>query len=109
MTTIEMQRVLADVRYKDWYFAVKGEDPRAYLQLLWSGDNGFNCSSRKWPLSSHMCKSEIVQTAFLAVMTAEEHETRESFTYKQAAIFGPHFHVDKLAELCKQEGHIETR
>ena len=47
-----------------------------------------------------MTKSEIVQTAFLAVLTAAEHEIRETFKYHDAAIFGPHFNVDRLVTLA---------
>lgn len=47
-----------------------------------------------------MTRSELVQTAFLACLTAEEHECREGFLYKEQRIFGPHFNVDELAELA---------
>ena len=56
-------------------------------------------TGRKWQLSSHMTKSEIVQTAFKAALTVIEHELRASFTYKGRPILGPHFDVDKLWEL----------
>lgn len=53
--------------------------------------------SRWWPLSIHMCKTEIVQTAFLCVLKAEEHEIRETFRYKGKAPFHTHIDVDTLA------------
>ncbi len=56
--------------------------------------------SRKWRLSEHMTRSEVVQTALKAVLTAVEHEAREKFLYRGRAIFGPHFDVDELARLC---------
>jgi hypothetical protein len=56
--------------------------------------------SRKWLLSSHMTRSEIVQTCFKLALTAVEHRTRESFTYRGRRIFGPHFDVDALHQLC---------
>lgn len=97
MTPQERLAILADVQYKDWKFVV-GRSTRGepYLQLQWTGENGFPCTSRKWLLSDFMTKSELVQTAFKAVLTAEEHEARETFLYKQAAIFGPHFDVDAM-------------
>ena len=58
--------------------------------------------TRKWRLSPHMTKSEIVQTAFKLVLTSIEHEAREQFTYDGAAIFGPHFDVDILADMVKR-------
>jgi hypothetical protein len=61
---------------------------------------------RKWILSKHMTKSEVVTTAFKAVMTAEEHEIREKFRYGGRMIFGPHFNVDALHEVAHK---IEVR
>lgn len=57
-------------------------------------------AGRKWRLSKHMTDSEIVQTAFLAVRTAQEHELREQFKYKGYAIFNPHFDLDHLVKNC---------
>ncbi|MBN9477402.1 MAG: hypothetical protein ABS43_03730 [Bordetella sp. SCN 67-23] len=56
--------------------------------------------TRKWKLSTFMTRSELVQTAFKCVLTSVEHETREQFRYRGQAIFGPHFDVEALAELC---------
>jgi hypothetical protein len=95
--------ILKRVHYKDWTFEVHPTVDGAthyYLRVgfkhgdeLWHG--------RKWLLSPHMTDSEIVQTAFLAVKTAEEHETREQFTYLDAAVFGPHLDVDVLFEIAE--------
>lgn len=63
---------------------------------------------RKWMLSTHMTRSEVVQTAFKAIMSAEEHETREMFRYKGQAIFGPHFNVEALVKLAEQ-GQLDPR
>jgi hypothetical protein len=54
--------------------------------------------SRWWPLSTHMVKTEVVQTAFLCVLKAEEHEIRETFLYKERAVFNTHIAIDKLWE-----------
>ena len=61
----------------------------------------FLCKGRKWRLSEHMTKSEIVQTALKAVLAFEEHEVRENFKYRGQAIFDPHYDVDALYELRK--------
>lgn len=102
------EKDLADVRYKDWELRVKMDGTRPYLQVgFWEHDTTSPCgektyqSCRKWFLSPHMTKSEVVQTAFKAILSAEEHEVREKFTYKGKNIFGPHFHVDALAGLCE--------
>jgi len=64
---------------------------------------------RKWLLSQYMTKGEIVQTAFKAVLTAMEHEIRETFTYKGASIFDPHYDIDKLLELRQSSDAIKER
>jgi len=86
---------------------------RPYLQVVFMGrctDTGEICrqTGRKWYLSPFMTKSEVVQTALKAVLTAEEHEARESFRYRGSAIFGPHFDVDSLVKLYEDK-HLEHR
>lgn len=105
MKPYEMQNVLDEVQYKDWEFFVfplgDGEaDSKAFLRVQFMADGKVQ-KGRKWLLSSHMTKSEIVQTAMKAVLTALEHEAREEFTYKGETIFGPHFDVEALCELAK--------
>ena len=107
--------VLRSVRYKDWEFFVPADE--SYLQVRFSAlqlrsDGRWveptTWHGRKWRLSAHMTRSEIVQTAFMAVLVCEEHECRESFKYRGEAVFGPHFNVDSLVKLCEQ-GQIEVR
>ncbi|MGA9769189.1 MAG: hypothetical protein WBV94_09120 [Blastocatellia bacterium] len=57
--------------------------------------------TRKWLLSEHMVKSEIVQTAFKCAMTSAEHRVREHFLYKGERVFGPHYDVEALVEICR--------
>ena len=47
-----------------------------------------------------MTPSELVQTALKCVLTSLEHEAREHFTYRGAAIFGPHFDVEALVRIA---------
>ena len=90
---------LAKVKYKDWRFRLAPD--LSWLQVAF-GAAADEQRGRKWRLSTHMTKSEVIQTAFKAVLTAEEHETREAFLYRGHAIFRPHYNVDALAELCHQ-------
>lgn len=55
---------------------------------------------RKWYLSKHATKSEIVQTVLKACLTSAEHMVREHFTYKEVRVFSPHFDVEKLVDLA---------
>lgn len=54
-------------------------------------------SGRKFLIPCDMTKDDVVRTCFVAVMAWVEHEARESFSYRGAAIFEPHFDVDEQA------------
>lgn len=49
---------------------------------------------RKLYVSPHSTESEVVQTCWLAVHLALEHEAREMFSYKQKVVFGPHIAIN---------------
>lgn len=107
------ENYLKDVRYKDWDFNVHMDGERPYLQVCFLEYDSTLAQheqaakvyqkGRKWMLSPYMTKSEVIQTAFKAILTAEEHEVRERFTYRDKAIFGPHFNVDILADICTKD------
>jgi len=104
--------ILADVSLcgiiGGWQIKVALDGPRPYLQvhdpagvcnvtgtpLPWAG--------RKWFLSPHMTRTEIVQTAFKAVSTALEHEMREGFLFRGESVFDPHLDVDTLVEMRRK-------
>ena len=65
-------------------------------------------TGRKWRISAFMTTSEVVQTAFAALMAWWEHEAREAFTYKGQAIFGPHLDVEALHAFVSA-GNFEYR
>lgn len=107
MTIIEMQEILLSLQYKDWEFHLIEENNTAFLQLRFKDMCACRDSAplmehrcRKWRLSLRATRSEIVQTAFAAVLLAEEHEIRERFRYRGRAVYGPHFNVDDLVNLC---------
>jgi hypothetical protein len=114
MTRIDATRILEDVSFAGWGFRVLNDNSQLILQVVFraacarTGEDTA-CSGRKWRLSPHMTKSEVVQTAFKAILTAVEHETREKFLYRGQSIFGPHFNVDKLVELCAAGNAEEVR
>jgi len=56
--------------------------------------------TRKWLLSPHATKSEIVQTALKCILTSAEHAVREHFHYRGKRVFGPHYDVDALWDVC---------
>ncbi len=68
-----------------------------YLQVTLPPDeDGKVWKGRKWLLSDHMTEGEIVQTALMACLAAEEHEAREAFKYQGRALFGPHLTMQGL-------------
>ncbi|MBX3660703.1 MAG: hypothetical protein KF740_19890 [Ramlibacter sp.] len=117
MDIVEAKRVLAEVKFPGFSFLIHNafaDGEPTYLQAAFDAfDNDrpgviARQLTRKWLLSRHMTRSELVQTAFKCVLTSVEHETREQFTYKGARVFGPHFDVEGLVQACKA-GWTEKR
>lgn len=107
--------ILADIAFPGYSFGVVGDfSAVTYLQASFNAPcsvqqgQPLEQKTRKWLLSPHMTRSELVQTAFKCVLTSIEHETRETFRYRGEAIFGPHFDVDSLYCLCAH-GSLDTR
>lgn len=108
MNVDEMRFLVREVKFPDYIFIV-GESSRGFLYLQGSYDEADTLTgaverqhTRRWPLSPEMTKSEIVATAFKCVMTSMEHKAREWFTYKDAAIYQPHYDVDDLMAICEK-------
>lgn len=111
MNLPEMRELVACVDFRDWDIDVLQDGTRPYLQVSFQAEDNYDIdteirlqSGRKWFLSRYMTRSEIVQTAFKAIISAVEHEAREEFTYKGVAIYGPHFDVEALHELASSGG-----
>lgn len=105
MTLDQIRDVIAQCAFEDFDFRVIAMGDHFILQATWSEidivtDRYSTQHSRKWLLSPHMTRSEIVQTAFKLAVTAVEHRARETFKYRGRRIFGPHFDVDALCEIC---------
>lgn len=111
-TKVQFEGALDGVSFRDWTFRI-GRDGhgaaggiRFFLQVRATSPcsvtgEPYAWGGRKWFLSSHMTRSEIIQTALMAVLAAVEHEAREDFKYQGRAIFGPHYDVDMLRCLCE--------
>lgn len=65
--------------------------------------------TRKWYLSYHMVKSEVVFTALKCVLGSVEHRVREHFKYRGRRIAGPHFDVDALYEIADRKVNLDYR
>lgn len=96
------------------YIVVAPQEGPSFLVIEFEADNTKtgvwgHWKSRKWPLSKHMTRSEVVQTALAATLMAIEHEARESFKYRGSAIFGPHFDVEALLTLAQDPMSEDVR
>lgn len=100
-----MIEVVRDITYPGFRFTLTLKMGLVFLYMEPEEGSG-RCSksgdamawkSRKWYISPHKTKSEIVQTAFLCAKTAMEHELRETFTYKGVTVLDPHLDLDHLA------------
>jgi hypothetical protein len=103
-----VRAVLACIEYPEYKLAVT-VDGRGEMFLQGSYDEPdieapdagpVRQLTRRWFISPHMTRSEIVQTAFKCVMTSMEHRVREHFKYRGQLVFGPHFNVDDLYALA---------
>ena len=107
LTLANIKSVLADIVFKTHQFNVESASDGFQLQLTCEEEDLSNGKpelqfGRKWHIGKRASKSEIVQTAFKAVVTWMEHDAREHFRYKGAQVFGPHFDIDDLERLCNK-------
>lgn len=114
MNKRELADILNTIEFNGWRFLLRYEGATPYLQIEFQGTCNVsgkpdNWRGRKWRLSPHMTKGEVVQTAFLATMTAVEHETREQFKFDGVSVFDPHYDIDKLVELRRSEDALKHR
>lgn len=118
LTMAQAREIIADCSMFGFNLAISGNFlpvESTYLQAEFFAEDSKKPDhlalqkTRKWLLSTHMTKSELVQTAFKCLLTAVEHEARENFKYRGHPIFGPHLSVDKLVELHELGDAEETR
>ena len=58
-------------------------------------------TTRKWLISRHSTRSEVVQTALKCLLTSLEHQGREHFHYKGKRVFGPHIDIEAIWRACE--------
>lgn len=107
--TIEsLKELVSKCSCGNYEILVREDGDRPYLQVVFEGADSVTGKvevqyCRKWFLSLHMCDSEVVRTAFLAVQQAAIHEVQESFRFMGKSIFNPHRSVYALAGICGPE------
>ncbi len=110
-TTAEVQEILRQCKYQDWEFRLEERNNGdLLLQVRFyavntddeGGTHLVEMSGRKWFISRHATRTEIVQTAWLAVLKAVEHEARDAFSYRERAIFNTHIAVERLIDVASK-------
>lgn len=86
----------------------KNENGRIYLQAIYYADCQKTNEHKEWHgrkfyLSDHMTKDEIVKTAYLAFKLAVEHEVMESFKVNNIILFNPHINFEELLSISHKE------
>lgn len=107
LTEQRVKDLIDRIRYRrDWEFIVHPYENSFALQIIFTDEKGIAQASRRWSLPWHACESEVLHTALLAVLTAEEHEARERFLFDGRAVFGPNHSIEALIALADD---VETR
>ncbi len=104
MTLDELKATVALIQYKDCTFNVLEEGSKIFLQITYPAldESGPRTAfARKWLISLDSTRGQIVNTAFKAVLTVEEHEARERFTYRGEAVLHPHTDIEAMVALRK--------
>jgi hypothetical protein len=104
VTRAELEDILIDITFRDWWFEVQKKGDGFLMQARFMAPDANNPDSgptlqtcRKWYVSSHSVKAEIVRTAWKAIEAAVLHEAQEEFRYKGKVIYNPHLDPDQLA------------
>lgn len=110
MTRGQLTDILGSVKFRDWKFRVMEKGDGFLVQVVFTApDCEDGCPKpqrgRKWYVSSHACRSEVVQTAYAAVQRAILHEVAEDFLFKGRRIFDPHLDVEALVDVadCRRQ------
>src|SRR5690606_37153327 len=104
----DIDKITSNIKYKDWRFVVGEKNGTLSLQIKFNAPDNYTGeveeqSCRKYQLSEHMVKTEVVETAWLAVQRAELHEAGENFWYKGVLPYCPHIDIDARVEIMKDK------
>lgn len=111
MTSDDIRLVLSKVQYLDRTWNVGEMGDGFFIQIMYVEEDVDTGTlepqrGRKWHVPASATKSAVVQTALKAALTSAEHVVREHFTYKGARIFGPHFDIEDLVEICRDSQKV---
>lgn len=101
LTLTQVNNALSEVKFANHVF--QSEETMggfhiwitAMEKCTFTGDTSLQ-EGRRWFVSNGCTPSDVVRTAFKAVATWAEHETREEFKYKGVRVFSPHLELNNL-------------
>ena len=114
-TDAEIAEIVSNVAYLDWEIKLRYDRDRPYIQVHGHGPDpkdgmrDAQWSGRKWMLSPHMCKNEIIRTAYKAIECAVAHEMNECFLYKGQAIMTPHMDYEEIVAIMEDHNCSDSR
>lgn len=115
LSLYSLLKIVNDVTYKDWRFRVMEKGDGFLVQAVFKTScaktgKKEKQSCRKWYVSAHSCRAEVVRALYKAVEAGEIHEVQEWFKYKGVAVFNPHLNPEDIVTGV-QQGRIgnETR
>lgn len=105
LSLAQMEKIIGRLEFKGLDFNVEQAEAGFFVWVSCKEECAYSKEDtiqmgRKWFVPDDTKRSEVVQTIFKAVMTWQEHEAREFFKYEGHRIYGPHFKVNELVELC---------
>lgn len=104
LTLAEMNEIVNDVKCQDYKFQVEDHDDDGFLVQM------ITRPERKWYVSKHSTETEVVNTLFDAVECYKRHELKETFLYKDVAVFAFDLNVDDLVWCTNNEEiDLDTR
>jgi len=110
-----LREIVSNVSYLDWEIRLRHDGDRPYIQIFGHGPDpkagmmDAHWSGRKWFISPHMCKNEVIRTAYKAIECAVAHEMNEYFLYKGVAIMTPHMDYEEIVDIMKDHNCIDAR
>ena len=111
----EIREIVSNISYLDWEIRLKHDGDRPYVQVYGHGPDpkdgmkDAQWSGRKWFISPHMCKNEIIRTAYKAIECAVAHEMNEVFLYKGVAIMTPHMDYEEIVTIMNDHNCSDSR
>lgn len=102
-----LDEILQSVTYPGYTWCIEALGERGWL--VWAsfmapcsvhGGEPIKWTTRKWYISKHACRSEVIGSLFKLVLTSLEHEARELFKVDGQAVYDPHVSIDALAAVC---------